>query len=286
MKRLLLAAFIVAFSICGQAQTHVVPTLDRNNTWSGSNDFTGTFKINGKTLPACTVNGQVWTWNGSTWTCAVPAGGGGATSPDVVSVADYGALGDGTTDDSAAFALAITAANTNGMCVWVPVPTSSYRVNLTHSSATYPLCIKGVPNRSILKPYADGIPQLSPSMRRANSVQPITLEGLVIQGSERIHQLGIGIVFKGGYTGSTLVESDHHNLQHLVIDGTTSYLFTSLIEVHGRMIWSTFRDLNLKYGYAGIKVTEDDTNEYNGAFNKNTFDARDNPADQGARIRN
>jgi hypothetical protein len=42
--------------------------------------------------------------------------------------------------------------------------------------------------------------------------------------------------------------------------------------VHGRQIWSTYRDLNLKYGYAGIKVVEDDTNEYNGAFNNNTFD--------------
>jgi hypothetical protein len=185
-------------------------------------------------------------------------------------VKDYGATGDGSTNDSPAFVAARTAADTYGGCVWVPPPSVAYRVNLTHSNQFIPLCIKGVPNLSTLKPYADGTAVITVDAT-ANSVQPITLEGLVIQGQTGFSN-SIGILFKGGYTGATLVQSDHHNLQHLVIDGTTGFLFKSLIEVHGRMIWGTFRDLNLKYGYAGIKVTEDNTNEYNGAFNNNTFD--------------
>jgi hypothetical protein len=43
----------------------------------------GTLPISRVGLPACTVNGQVWTWNGSTWTCAIPAGGGGSFDPSV-----------------------------------------------------------------------------------------------------------------------------------------------------------------------------------------------------------
>jgi hypothetical protein len=183
----------------------------------------------------------------------------------------FGALGNGTANDSAAFVAARTAADTYGGCVWVPPPAVAYRVNLSHSSATYPLCIKGVPNKSIIRPYVDGTPVVTVDAT-ANSVQPMTLEGLVIQAQAGFSN-SVGIVFKGGYTGSTLVQSDYHNLQHLVIDGTTGFNFVSLIEVHGRQIWTTYRDINMKYGYAGFVATENNTNEFNGAFNKNTFDA-------------
>lgn len=51
MKRLLLAAFIVAFSICGQAQ-HTLPTLDRNNAWTGTNTDSALHTFNAKVLVA------------------------------------------------------------------------------------------------------------------------------------------------------------------------------------------------------------------------------------------
>jgi hypothetical protein len=124
-------------AVISQDDYHIGPSIAYDNVWTGSNNFTGTFKINGKTLPACTVNGQVWTWSGSAWTCAIPAGGGGGG--DVFLALDntltglntftvgaifkglpfydvlaYGAVCDGITNDATAIQAALTAVATTG----------------------------------------------------------------------------------------------------------------------------------------------------------------------------
>jgi hypothetical protein len=53
MKKLLAIAAVLALTCVSFGQSHTIPTTDRSNTWSGTNDFTGTFKLNGNTLPAC-----------------------------------------------------------------------------------------------------------------------------------------------------------------------------------------------------------------------------------------
>lgn len=187
----------------------------------------------------------------------------------------FGAKCDGSTNDTAAFNAAIAKAQTSGGYVWVPPSTLGCRVNLTHSSSVYPLTVRGVPNASIIKPFSDGSAVITVDAT-ANSVQPMTLSGLVIQAQSGFTNTK-AILFKGGWTGAALAQSDYHHLEHLVIDGTTGFNFTSLIEVHGRMIWSVFRDVQAKYGYAGFVATQNGTgtggaNEFDGAFNKNIFD--------------
>jgi hypothetical protein len=258
------------------ADYHIGPSVSYANVWTGTNDFTGTFKLNGKTLPACSVNGQVWTWNGATWTCSIPSGSGGSGTTNIIDVtaSPYNAACDGSSNDTSAFNSAIADAQSQNKIVWVPPSTSGCAVNITHSSATYPLMIAGVPNRSILKPYADSAAVITVDAT-ANSVQPITLEGLVIQGHSGFSN-SQGILFKGGYTGTTLVQSDHHILSNLVIDGTSSNYFTSGIEIHGRQLWSTYTNVIIKYCSSHcFNVIQSGngsaTSEYDGAFNANKF---------------
>jgi hypothetical protein len=183
----------------------------------------------------------------------------------------YGALGDGSTNDTAAFHLAMATGRT------VYVPAGTYRVNLTHSSSTTPCRIEGVPGRSILKAYTDGSAIITVNAT-ANSVYPLQLFGLLFQGVTG-HTNTKALFYKGGWTGTTLVISDFHRVENCDFDGTSNYNFTSSIEIHGRMIYSTFRDINIKFGGTthAINIIQNGAgsgvlNEYDGAFNNNLFD--------------
>lgn len=61
---------------------------------------------------------------------------------DVVSVKDFGAVGDGVTDDTAAVQAAITYAQTIGAALYVPSTTASYKVT-SALNITAGLCIRG-----------------------------------------------------------------------------------------------------------------------------------------------
>lgn len=63
------------------------------------------------------------------------ASGGGLAVPPFVNVKDYGAVGDGVTDDTAAFNSARSALPSTGGVVYAPTPSVSYKI--TASLATY-----------------------------------------------------------------------------------------------------------------------------------------------------
>lgn len=74
------------------------------------------------------TTGNVLQSNGSAWISGPAPGGGGGGLTGWVSVTDHGAVGDGTTDDYAAFVAAIAAAG-DGV-VWVPPGTYRIASNL------------------------------------------------------------------------------------------------------------------------------------------------------------
>jgi hypothetical protein len=81
-------------------------------------------------------NGKVLSTNGATYSWVTQAGGGGAVGEDAINVKDTGlgsgdAVGDGTTDDTAAIQGALNAAAANGLTVYFP----SGRYRLTHGLA-------------------------------------------------------------------------------------------------------------------------------------------------------
>lgn len=105
-------------------------------------------------LPVTGTKGQLLAHNGTEWMqlgtgtsgyvlSANPAAslgvewiasGGGGTGMDVYDVTDYGALGDGTTDDTAAISAALTAASGGGT---VYFPRGTYRVTSALTTITF-----------------------------------------------------------------------------------------------------------------------------------------------------
>lgn len=64
--------------------------------------------------------------------------GANAKMADIVSVLDFGATGDGVTNDRSAIVAAIAAVTARGGAVYFPVPTSSYKVDATAGAISVP----------------------------------------------------------------------------------------------------------------------------------------------------
>lgn len=90
------------------------------------------------------TSGQVLAKNSSTdydvhWT----TGGGGGTSQDLFNVMDFGAVGDGVTNDTGAIAAAMTAAIAKHGVVYFPKPPSKYIATITVPDNTSGLTFRG-----------------------------------------------------------------------------------------------------------------------------------------------
>ena len=96
---------------------------------------------------------------------------------DTISVKDFGAIGDGVTDDTAAIQAAVTAVGIAGGCVLIP--TGTYKIT---SAINIPqvVAIKGqCAERSIIRPYGcNGI-----NFVISNGIGPIAIEDIFIYGS-------------------------------------------------------------------------------------------------------
>ena len=80
--------------------------------------------------------GDVLQWDGDTWTCnAIPSG----AEPSILNIKDYGAVGDGITDDTQAIQDTIDAAPVNGATIVVPpgVYLISDRIHINHAGIIF-----------------------------------------------------------------------------------------------------------------------------------------------------
>jgi hypothetical protein len=134
------------------ADYHIGPSVSYANVWTGTNNFTGTFKVYGKALPACSNDGEVWTFSSGAWICDIPAGGssfsvatahtwtaaqtfnaGVKTSP-FNTMLGYGCAHDGT-DASICVQAAVTASV--GSTLWLePGFTYTHASTITVGSGT------------------------------------------------------------------------------------------------------------------------------------------------------
>jgi hypothetical protein len=165
MKKLLGLA-VLALSCVSFAQTHKIPALDTTNVFTGSNQFNGSFSIGA----ACVNNGEVYTWNGSSWYCHIPSGGAGSvdttatytfTAKEVFNagVCDlkgapdlkqcFSAVGDGATNDATAInAALVTQSATGGV---ITVPEGTFIVNADKLLMQSTVTLRGRGPNSIIK---------------------------------------------------------------------------------------------------------------------------------------
>jgi hypothetical protein len=168
-----------------------------------------------------------------------------------VSVLDFGAVGDGVVDDTAAFAAALVL----GKAVYAPAGT--YKATFT------------IPYGGIL--YGDG-PAHTIITPTAGSTHAIMLDGTIVGGTQfcTVENLSIrnpnAVASCSGlklYGVDVLDVNDNHTFSNLYING-----FDYGIEILGRCIVSTFRDITTDTSNTGLYVASDAANY---AFNANTF---------------
>ena len=166
-----------AFSFTPQNITGVVPVV---NGGSGTSSLSGYVYGNGTspftastTIPATALSGILAAANGGTGvasTSLMPVTATGSTTArtlaahfaDVVNVKDFGAVGDGTTNDTAAFNAAISASITPGSSLFIPAGiyiVDQITVVLTSASqGFYIFCPDGPENTTLRKRVADANP--------------------------------------------------------------------------------------------------------------------------------
>ena len=168
-----------------------------------------------------------------------------------VSVKDYGAVGDGVADDTAAFAAALVM----GKAVYAPAGT--YKATFT------------IPYGGIL--YGDG-PAHTIITPTAGSTHAIMLDGTIVGGTQfcTVENLSIrnpnAVASCSGlklYGLNVFDVNDNHTFSNLYISG-----FNYGIEILGRCIVSTFKDITTDASNTGLYVASDAANY---AFNANTF---------------
>lgn len=107
-------------------------------------------------------------WRGDgTW--ATPAGGGGGATETVFNVKDYGATGDGSTDDTLAIQATFTAAGNNAVIYF---PSGTYITAFLDYDTKAGLTIRGQGHTSVLKRLVV-IPNTNPIMRIEDSTDII-----------------------------------------------------------------------------------------------------------------
>lgn len=170
---------------------------------------------------------------------------------DTVSVKDFGAVGDGVTDDSAAFA----AAAVTGKAIFVPKGVYKASFSLGTGQIVYG---EGTKNQTFIKPPAGAtyVIQIDAS---STAKQYCQIRDLQIYNPDAVASC-VGVLFKGTNVNTI---NDWHVLSALYIDG-----FDRGIEVTGRQIWSSYYNVEVVNCRIGFNVSTDTTTP---AFNQNTF---------------
>lgn len=157
-----------------------------------------------------------------------------------VSVLDYGAVGNGTTNDTAAFAAAIAT----GKNVFVPAGT--YAVNLSITTRSVHIYGEG-PTVTTLVPFVAASPVIKIDGDAAGTfVQFCQIEELTIAG---VGRAGHGIHI---YNTSDVRGCDYIRLRNLYVSNCNYGLYCQ-----GRSIWNYFENCLFDFNIDGIHVETD-----------------------------
>jgi len=170
---------------------------------------------------------------------------------DVVSVKDFGAVGDGVANDSAA----IQAAINTGKSVFFPKGTYKASFDIADGQMVFG---EGAENGTTIKPPAGATYALRVDAT-SSPMQHCQIRDIRFDNIDLISNC-VGILFKGTNV-STI--NDWHSLNNIWIDR-----FDRGIEVLGRQIWSSYYSVEILNCRIGFNVSTDTTTP---AFNQNTF---------------
>jgi hypothetical protein len=167
---------------------------------------------------------------------------------DTVSVKDFGAVGDGVTDDTAAFTAAIAAVPSGGGAISVPAGTYLTNISITRSL----VWLRGDGRRStLLKPAIAG-----------TSVVTINSAAGGIQGN-KISDIG----FTGGNGASAITITGANINDWIRIERGWATGFTKTLNIPGRCVWCSFVDFEIDNDASNcVDVTSSNP------FNNNVFD--------------
>jgi hypothetical protein len=169
----------------------------------------------------------------------------------LMDVRHYGAVGDGVTNDSAAFAAAVAA----GGPVRVPAGTFVTSFDLGNNQILEGVGAKG---QTVLKPPA-GATYVVRVNASTSAKQHCQVRDLSIQNPGAVANC-VGLLFKADNVSDI---NDWHTVRNVTIDG-----FARGIEVLGRQIWSSYYNVEVTGCTVGINVSTDAATP---AFNQNTF---------------
>lgn len=168
-----------------------------------------------------------------------------------LNVMAYGAKGDGTTNDSAAFAAAVAT----GRSIYVPPGTYVASFDLGNNQILEGAGAKG---QTVLKPPA-GATYVVRINASTSAKQHCQVRDLSIQNPGAVANC-VGLLFKADDVNDI---NDWHTVRNVTITD-----FARGIEVLGRQIWSSYYNVEVTGCTVGINVSTDASTP---AFNQNTF---------------
>lgn len=240
-------------------------TADPAKNNAGADLTAGTLYLNTQTNKVRVYTGMGWQDLGSIDSATVAFLGGltGAVQRttqaklrDVVSVKDFGAVGDGVADDTAAFNAALTAASS------VYVPSGTYRTTATITLYGSKKLVGAGRTSTAIQCAASGVPVVTLSAGNDIGISNLTLSHSVLAtaGGHGIHAGAVtgqtaiqNVILARNWIGAVLGPCDYNCLHNAIVENNLSDGVRLTTEyAAGNMQWYLFNVLSQKNGGHGF----------------------------------